>query len=349
MSRTLFALASVALPALASLGSAQGKVWVVDDDDPTRSALPSIQLAVDAACDGDAVLVRPGAYGPFEVFDKDLVVVAESGAAVASADGEGPAVSIAGLAAHRRVLILGLDVQAGAGVPVALTDNRGAVWLEDARLDAGSFGAALRASDSHSVTLTRCDLAGAVVQDGGYLAFFDGSAAAVTVAEGRAFVSGSVLTEQNGAALALEGAAAEAALLGTTIALGGAVVDPFGAVEVVPGQARSVDATSLLREGETGAIVLHGVPGERVPLGVGVACRLVFPSEADGPAAVFPETVLRTGVLPPAGSRLAEFTAGAVPEGDDFQVGFAQAAFLDQAGIITLGAPASVVVLAARF
>ncbi|MCP3860484.1 MAG: hypothetical protein GY704_12605, partial [Phycisphaeraceae bacterium] len=43
---------------------AQYRVWVVDDD-PAGGDFTNLQSAVDAAADGDVLLVRQGDYGGF--------------------------------------------------------------------------------------------------------------------------------------------------------------------------------------------------------------------------------------------------------------------------------------------
>ena len=62
---------------IASVASAQ-QLWTVDDDAPADFA--TIQAAVDAAVDGDAILVRAGNYSGFQIVGKGLAVVGDLGA-----------------------------------------------------------------------------------------------------------------------------------------------------------------------------------------------------------------------------------------------------------------------------
>ena len=57
---------------LASAMSAQGTVWTVDFDG--SGDFDEIQPAVDAAADGDVILVAPGGYAPFRISGKGLRV-----------------------------------------------------------------------------------------------------------------------------------------------------------------------------------------------------------------------------------------------------------------------------------
>jgi hypothetical protein len=80
-------------------------VWTVDDDAPAHFA--SIQDAVNAALDGDAILVEPGSYSGFTIQDKDLRVIGRGPAPVLVQGG----VVVQSLAASRAVVLANLDIQ----------------------------------------------------------------------------------------------------------------------------------------------------------------------------------------------------------------------------------------------
>ena len=68
-------LPTFALLLASSQVDAQGKLWVVDDDGGPGVDFTAIQDAVDAAVDGDGILVRPGDYGRVTIDGKSLRVI----------------------------------------------------------------------------------------------------------------------------------------------------------------------------------------------------------------------------------------------------------------------------------
>jgi hypothetical protein len=64
------------IAALAPALTAQGRVWVVDDG-PLAADFSALQPAVDAAAEGDILLVMPGNYASFKITGKSLTVTAE--------------------------------------------------------------------------------------------------------------------------------------------------------------------------------------------------------------------------------------------------------------------------------
>lgn len=97
---TLRALLALAVLATASR-SALADVLVVA---PTGAPYAEIQAAVDAANDGDVVLVKSGTYASFVVRNQELTIVADAGAVV-NVDG---AIRVSGVSATRSVLLSGL-------------------------------------------------------------------------------------------------------------------------------------------------------------------------------------------------------------------------------------------------
>jgi len=148
-----------AAPALPPLG---GNVLVVDDDG--TAPFTAIQSAVNAAIDGDVVLVRPGNYSGFLVTNKSLVVVGDTGGAV-TVQG---AVRVLDLAASRTVVLANLLVTGDSGVDVGLAsgldcaDNAGIVRAESCSFTGGGFvsSGGVRVRSSVDVSLTGCTLRG---------------------------------------------------------------------------------------------------------------------------------------------------------------------------------------------
>jgi hypothetical protein len=98
-----------------------------------------IQPAVDAAADGDVLLVAEGSYSGFAIDGKALSLVALPGAVVDIAGG----VAIRNLAAEQTALISGLNISgiafADAGL-LWLENNQGYVRVQDCSFVGGSIG-----------------------------------------------------------------------------------------------------------------------------------------------------------------------------------------------------------------
>ena len=150
-----------------------GGVRIVDS--PQLDPFTSIQAAVDAATDGDTLLVGSGEYGPFAIDGKSVSIVAMPGAIVEVLG----TIEVRNLPATGRVLISGLastgDVKwptSKVGLRVAANDGhvrlqscifRGGEGFED-NDDSGSGGHGARVANSPQVVFTDCQLLGG----GGY-------------------------------------------------------------------------------------------------------------------------------------------------------------------------------------
>src|SRR5690606_4889708 len=88
---------------------------------PTQ-AHATIQLAVDAALDGDLILVDPGSYPPFVVDGKALAILGATAGLpfVVQPDPRGPAVQVRNLPVGRSVTIEGLTTSVVTGADSAL-------------------------------------------------------------------------------------------------------------------------------------------------------------------------------------------------------------------------------------
>ena len=194
---------------------AQGSVLVVDDDPGPGVAFSDLQSAVDAAIDGDVLLVKAGVYGGLVIDGKALVIQAEENEIVTLTD----SLVVRNLAFGQGVMLRELVLRQSASVPqntLALNDNLGPVWLEKVRVNPDDsvpvfnrFGTAVQ--DCLSVTMTRCELLAGVsvgvYSQNSNLTLYDSSAAggsvggggaAVHVDGGTFFASGSTLNGADG-------------------------------------------------------------------------------------------------------------------------------------------------------
>lgn len=124
-----------------------GPRLLVVDETPAACAYGRPQDAVDAAGEGDVLLVRPfGAARPLRIHGKSLRIVGEDGARCSL-------IEVTGLAADQAVTIRGLDGVSSGGVSrITLRDNAGPVILEDC-------GAAILVVENCAVVgLSRCSL-----------------------------------------------------------------------------------------------------------------------------------------------------------------------------------------------
>jgi hypothetical protein len=134
-----FALAAVLTPALSA---APGQVWTVG---ASGADFTQIQPAIDAAADGDVILVKPGSYAAFAIFDTTLTVVAETPATV-QVSGQ---VRVNGLAAGRRVVLTDLSANGTTQGALLIADNQGSVRVRGGAW-VGADAAAAQGADSHA-------------------------------------------------------------------------------------------------------------------------------------------------------------------------------------------------------
>jgi hypothetical protein len=158
--------ALVALEAAPAVANDQ--VWVVNAAGGPGVDATTIQAAIDAAADGDTILVKSGVYGGFTIFAKGVSVVADIGASVLVQNG----CSVRALTAGMRVHLRGLRLEGLGEQALLAKNNAGGVWLEACELR-GANGAWLPPpsfqTDAHPaadidncalVVMTACTLRG---------------------------------------------------------------------------------------------------------------------------------------------------------------------------------------------
>lgn len=162
MSERRIALSVVAWTCFA--GAAQAQSVLIADAAGSPGSFADIQLAVDAAGEGDIILVRDGEYGAVSIHDKGVTLVAD-----ASGRPQIVALAVSGLAPSQAVTVRGFEVARNVALlapAIRLDDNEGLVALEDivatpmVALSEGTAVATARVSACARAFLTRCTLVG---------------------------------------------------------------------------------------------------------------------------------------------------------------------------------------------
>jgi hypothetical protein len=118
--------ATLLASALLATTAAADRVWVVDDDGGQGTDFVDVQPALNAAVDGDLVLVRPGLYSGFELVGKSVSIAADiDGASIVLGSS-----AVRDLPAGRSASLRGLRIVGTGGSALELTDCAGIVWLE---------------------------------------------------------------------------------------------------------------------------------------------------------------------------------------------------------------------------
>ncbi len=155
-----------ALLALAS--SARADVIVVDQANGPGTDFTAILPAVEAAQDGDTILVRPGDYFQFLTFhtNRSFALI-----------GDGPGVRIDSIqlqsyGAATTVLIRGFEIAFDlAFTPQISVDNcLGNVWIEDVTTPPSGIGGGVIVSGCPSVVITNCSFGASIINQGTLIA-----------------------------------------------------------------------------------------------------------------------------------------------------------------------------------
>jgi hypothetical protein len=298
---------------LASAAAAQ-EVHIVDFAGGPGADFTDLSLAVDAAADGDVLLVRSGLYEVWNTIDGRSLTIA----------GDGPFVQISGLLAvqnleaDQRVVLRGFTLHFPG--QVELLNNAGVVWIEDCAIEADLLGGSGTFGAVHSVAsrlvLQNSSVTGSI-QYGVHAA---PPTAGLYLVDSVATVSGGAIGGGDGldtifpdlpgaVGLYMEGSTVHAsgtsihggfgqtqpggtgiaALDGSTVTLrdtsvqggggspAGAPVsaDASSVVEAVPGGAHGLTSTATPRVGETLSVSASGAPGDGVLLLVGSGPAMV--------------------------------------------------------------------------
>lgn len=188
---------SVLLFLLATGASAQS-VFVVAPAPGPGVFSTDIQPAINAAVDGDVVLVKSGAYSGFTIDAKSVSVVADASANVV-ANGR---VFVSNLSASKYTLLQGLTIQGNTSTPaVVLLNDPGPIWIESCNVTGGTRNASglvgVSVSSCPSVVIQRSVMTGGNGGNGGTI---HQGAPGLHVANSTVSVSDSQCIGGNGAA-----------------------------------------------------------------------------------------------------------------------------------------------------
>lgn len=144
----LFALAGTASPGVVVVDAAKGPGF----------EFATVAQAIDAAAEGDVLLVRQGVYDgtlPMTIDAKSLTIVADTAANVVLTR----PLRIVNLAPTQSVVLRGLRIETATDVTdaIELKDNLGSVWIEDTSVTAFAGRSAFTVSDSTHCVMVRCD------------------------------------------------------------------------------------------------------------------------------------------------------------------------------------------------
>ncbi len=162
----------------------QGQLWVVDKAGGPGFDFTEIQPAIDAAADGDTVLVRSGTYSSFAIDGKSLVVTTDTVGLAGSVS----SATVRDLLAGQEVVLRGLTLVNHC----RLESNAGQVWLESLTAAQPPFfvsGPVLRVQACSAVIAARCSFltAGDIAAEAGIDAVDSSLYLFETIAQGTSF------------------------------------------------------------------------------------------------------------------------------------------------------------------
>jgi len=147
-----FALALVPL----ALGPRANQVHVVDDQPGPGVDFTAIQAAIDAAADGDTILVRSGEYASFAIDGKALRLIGDAQGGAKPRVAFGPqVVAIANAPASRELVLRGLRIEPR----IEIASCAGTVLLEDVE------SAGVQATACGALSIVRSELFGSLNLD----------------------------------------------------------------------------------------------------------------------------------------------------------------------------------------
>jgi hypothetical protein len=166
----LLRILTVALLLLAPAPSllAQNQLWIVDDNPGPGVDFGAIQPAIDAASEGDSILIRDGEYAGFVIVGKSLELLSDDFAAV------GPS-SVSGLGPNQWVSLYRMNFRQIGQILVnptlKLEACAGRVWMQHCVVSAGSTSSGantlgMRIQDCQVVDLLDSTVSGAFGKQG---------------------------------------------------------------------------------------------------------------------------------------------------------------------------------------
>ncbi|MED6335336.1 MAG: right-handed parallel beta-helix repeat-containing protein [Planctomycetota bacterium] len=149
---------------LASQNSAQTRAWIVDDNPTPAPDFQTLQAAVDAAAEGDTILVEAGSYPGFTITGKAVRVLAVAPGTVIIEEPVPTSVSVQGTALGQDVVLRGLTLDA----ELRLEQCAGSVLVEECTLEEG-----VDVDQSSAGVLARCEVSGGIDALDSVLAIYD--------------------------------------------------------------------------------------------------------------------------------------------------------------------------------
>lgn len=154
---------SVVLALLVAGSAAAQQVFVVAPTPGPGVFATHLQPAVDAAADGDVILVRPSppfglGYPGFDVLGKSVVITSDGTGSVRIDAG----VRVSGVPAGKSVVLRGLSLAGFQSLKALSVSNcAGTVWVEACSMHSSqSFGPGASLSAASSVAFVRCTMTG---------------------------------------------------------------------------------------------------------------------------------------------------------------------------------------------
>lgn len=132
------------------------ETWTVDDDGPADFA--TIQAAVDAAADGDTIVVHAGLYPRLVIDAKGVTIQADGDAVLQVGFAQVATLEVRNIGAGQAVYLRGLEMEAFTfETTTAVIENcAGPVLLEDCSVHGSGTPVSVRTSAS--ATFSRCEL-----------------------------------------------------------------------------------------------------------------------------------------------------------------------------------------------
>jgi len=148
-------LLAAAIALAAAPGVAQGRTWIVDGSNGAGTNFTDLPPAVNAAANGDQILVRAGSYTPAST-GKALTILGQPGASFGNGMFE-----VTGLPAGRDFVLAGFFTSSIVKPQVRVRDCAGRVLLDRVRLQPFSgqitFGPAVQVENCALVTIAQCE------------------------------------------------------------------------------------------------------------------------------------------------------------------------------------------------